>query len=197
MLSELFQSPALWFTLPALVGTGIFLLKLALMLMGFDHHGDAGGLDAGHAGAGHDHHDGGDAGGSFKLVSVQAAFGFVMGFGWCGLVCLKAFEWSPSMSVLGALVGGGAFGFLVAGLLHAVKKMETSGNVNMATAVGQEAVVYASVPAKGEGRGQVRIVLGTRDRIVQATSDGPTIKTGSRVKVVHAHADGAIIVTPV
>ncbi len=196
MLNELFQSPALWFTVPALLGTGIFLLKLLLILVGLDHHGDTDSFDVGHAGDGHGHH-GGDAGGAFKLVSVQTTFGFIMGFGWSGLVCLKAFEWSPALSVLGGLVGGSAFGFLVALLLHAVKKMESSGNVNMATAVGHEADVYANVPAKGEGRGQVRIVIGTRERIVQATSDGPALKTGSRVKVVHTHADNSIIVTPV
>lgn len=196
MLSELFQSPALWFTIPALLGTGVFLIKLLMLLTGLDHHGDSvTGGDVG-GGDGHGHHDGGDVSGSFKLVSVQAAFGFVMGFGWSGLICLKAFEWTPSMSVLGAAVGGAAFGFLVSMLLHAVKKLESSGNVTMAGAVGHEADVYAAVPAKGEGRGQVRIVLGTRERIVQATSDGPALKTGSRVKVVHAHADNSIIVTP-
>ncbi|HZW07576.1 MAG TPA: NfeD family protein [Phycisphaerales bacterium] len=193
MLSELFQSPAVWFTLPALLGTGIFVLKLGAVLIGLDHHGDSSGADA----HGHDSGDAVDATGSFKLVSVQAAFGFIMGFGWCGLVCLKAFEWTPSVSVLGGLVGGSAFAFLVALLLNATRRLETSGNVNMNAAVGNEAVVYATVPAKGEGRGQVRVVIGTRDRIVQATSEGPAIKTGDRVKVVHAHADSSIIVTPV
>ncbi|MDP1660419.1 MAG: hypothetical protein Q8L55_00760 [Phycisphaerales bacterium] len=191
MLNELFQSPALWFTVPALLGTGIFLLKLLLIMVGLDHHGDADGLDGGHG------HHGGDASGAFKLVSVQTTFGFIMGFGWGGLVCLKAFEWSPALSVLGGLVSGSAFGFLVALLLHAVKKMESSGNVNMASAVGHEADVYANIPAKGEGRGQVRVVIGNRERIVQATSDGPALKTGSRVKVVHTHTDNSIIVTPV
>ncbi|HYD01131.1 MAG TPA: NfeD family protein [Phycisphaerales bacterium] len=193
MLSELFQSPAVWFTLPALLGTGIFVLKLGAVLIGLDHHGDSPGAD----GHGHDTGDAVDATGSFKLVSVQAAFGFIMGFGWSGLVCLKAFDWTPSISVLGALVGGSAFGLLVAALLHATRKLETSGNVNMSAAIGHEAVVYATVPAKGGGRGQVRLVIGTRDRIVQATSEGPSIKTGDRVKVLHAHADSSIVVTPV
>jgi hypothetical protein len=85
----------------------------------------------------------------------------------------------------------------VALLLNAVQKMETSGNLSMSSAVGREADVYATVPAKGEGRGQVRVVVDTRERIVQATSDGPSIKTGARVKVVQAHADNSIIVTPV
>jgi hypothetical protein len=196
MLAELFRSPALWFTIPALLGTGIFVLKLAMLLIGLDHHGDSSGVDAGGHG-GHEHHEGGDASGSFKLVSVQAAFGFIMGFGWSGLVCLESFKWTASISVLGALVGGAAFGFLVAVLLNAVKKMESSGNVNMTATVGLEAVVYATVPAKGEGRGQVRLVIGTRDRILQATSDGPAIKTGDRVRVAQAHADSSVIVTPV
>lgn len=195
MLSELFQSPALWFTVPALLGTGIFLLKLTMILAGFDHGSDAGHGDIGHGhGDGHGHEDGG---GAFKLVSVQAAFGFIMGFGWSGLICLKSFEWSATTSVLGGFIGGLAFGFLVSLLLHGAKKLESSGNITMAKAVGAEGDVYANVPAKGQGRGQVRIVLGTRERIVQATSQGPALNTGSRVRVVHANADNSIIVEPV
>jgi hypothetical protein len=197
-MGELFKSPALWFTLPALLGTGVFLMKLGLVLVGLDHHGDATGADVHTGGADHGgHHDAADSAGSFKLVSVQAAFGFIMGFGWCGLVCLKGLAWTPGVSVLGALVGGAAFGFLVAVLLNAVQKMETSGNLSMTSAVGHEAQVYATVPAKGEGRGQVRVVVDTREQIVQATSDGPAIKSGERVKVIAAHADNSIIVTPV
>ncbi|MFT3683669.1 MAG: NfeD family protein [Phycisphaerales bacterium] len=195
-MSELFQSPSLWFTLPALIGTGVFLMKLGLVLVGVDHHGDASGGDLHGGDAGHGHHDAADSAGSFKLVSVQAAFGFIMGFGWIGLVCLKGLSWTPAMSVLGGMVGGTAFGFLVAVLLNATRKMETSGNLSMTSAVGREAQVYATVPAKGEGRGQVRVVVDTREQIVQATSDGPAIKSGERVKVVRAHADNSIVVTP-
>jgi hypothetical protein len=195
MWSELFQSPALWFTVPALLGTGVFLLKLSMVLIGVDHHGDG---DVSGAGDGHGdgHHDA-DPTGGFKLVSVQAAFGFIMGFGWSGLACLKSFEWSPAMSVVGGLVGGLGFGFIVSLMLNATRKMESSGNLMMTSVVGHEGSVYANVPAKGEGRGQVRIVAGTRERIVTATSDGPAVNTGARVRIVHANADNSIIVTPV
>ncbi|MBY0307910.1 MAG: hypothetical protein K2Q09_04130, partial [Phycisphaerales bacterium] len=71
------------------------------------------------------------------------------------------------------------------------------GNLSMNTAVGSEAQVYATVPAKGEGRGQVRVVVDTRERIVDATSDGPAIRSGERVRVVKAHADNSIVVMPV
>lgn len=195
-MGELFQSPALWFTVPALLGTGVFLLKLGMVMIGVDHHGDGDVSGVGDAHHGDAHH-GGDATGGFKLVSVQAAFGFIMGFGWSGLACLKSFEWSPAVSVLGGLVGGAGFGFLVSLLLNATRKLESSGNLMMTSAVGQEGSVYTNVPAKGEGRGQVRVVVGTRERIVTATSDGPAVATGSRVKIVHANSDNSIIVTPV
>ncbi|MBC8327227.1 MAG: hypothetical protein H8E31_00600, partial [Planctomycetes bacterium] len=43
MFDSLFQQPALWFSVPALAGTAIFLLRLALMLFGGDS--SDGGLD--------------------------------------------------------------------------------------------------------------------------------------------------------
>lgn len=197
MLGELFTSPALWFTVPALLGTGVFLIKLCLILVGFDGHDGAGGTDAGGLdGHGDAHGHAVDGTGAFKLVSVQAAIGFVMGFGWFGLVGLKSFDWSAAASVSAGLVGGAAMGVLVSLLMHGVRRLEVSGSLGMDKSVGLEAEVYAGVPAKGQGRGQVRVVIQTRERIVTATSDGPALPTGSRVRVVKANADNSVVVMP-
>ena len=85
MFDTLFQQPALWFSIPALAGTAIFLLRLALMLIGGDS--SDGGVDL-DADADFDLGDGGDhldPGHSFEILSVQAIAAFAMGFGWAGL----------------------------------------------------------------------------------------------------------------
>jgi hypothetical protein len=57
--------------------------------------------------------------------------------------------------------------------------------------------VYATVPASGQGRGQVRLVIGGRQRIVQATSANSEVPTGKRVRVIEAKADNSVVVEAV
>jgi hypothetical protein len=73
--------------------------------------------------------------------------------------------------------------------------LQSSGNVRLDDAVGIEGQVYANVPAGGEGRGQVRVVMGDRARIYNAVSDGGAIKTGSRIRVVRVNEDRTLTVT--
>ena len=80
MLDALFSSPAIWFTVPALFGTGLFALKLLLMIVGSSLDTD---LGDGHADFHGDHHSDADAG--VRLLSVQGVLAFLMGFGWAGL----------------------------------------------------------------------------------------------------------------
>jgi hypothetical protein len=93
MLDTLFGGNAAWFTIPALIGTGFFLLRLLFNVMGL---GD-GGLD-GIDGADVDMNSIGDlvdadvddispqdltdSDYAFKLLSLQGVAAFCMGFGW-------------------------------------------------------------------------------------------------------------------
>ena len=40
MLAAMFSGDALWFTIPALIATGAFVIKLSLLLMGADSGGE-------------------------------------------------------------------------------------------------------------------------------------------------------------
>jgi hypothetical protein len=106
-MQELILGPvAIWFGVPALVGTVFFSLRMALMLIGgadadagfdvdvnfdvdVDFDVDVGDVDAISETGG----DPGDSTQAFKALSVQAIAAFVMGFGWAGLGALSGLGW--------------------------------------------------------------------------------------------------------
>ncbi|MCA3004675.1 MAG: hypothetical protein LW650_14930 [Planctomycetaceae bacterium] len=186
MLDTLFSGGAAWFTVPALIGTGVFLIKLVMMLLGGSDDLDLGGsADAGGA-----HHA--DGSGLITIMSVQGVSAFMMGFGWAGLGALQGLGWSQ-LAAMGVGVGGGVgmCGMFVA-LLAGTRRLQSSGNVNFQRAKGAEGEVYATVPASG--RGQVRLVVDGRQRIVQATGSGEELPTGTPVRVVEVKQDNSVVV---
>jgi hypothetical protein len=183
---------ATWFTIPALVGTGVFLLRVLLMMLGgagVDIHHD---FDV-HADTGDVHSDTGDA---LKLLSVQSITAFLMGFGWGGLGSLKGSGWNELTSVLVGLVCGAGMVWLVGILLRAAWGLQSSGNVPIDSTVGADGTVYVSIPEQGHGQGQVRVVVENRQRIYNAVSGGPALATQARVKVIGVNDDRTLTVAP-
>jgi hypothetical protein len=193
MLDKLLTGDAIWFGVPALVGTLLFVIRLVLMLVGGhggDLHHDVPDTSTGEV-------DGHDTAGAFKALSLQTFMAFFMGFGWGGILGKYTLHWDfgPSM---GLGVGCGVFMvWILALMLKAMMELQSSGNVRLEQAVGAEADVYVQVPPKGQGAGQVRVVLKDRMRIVNATSEGEGAATSSRVRVVRVNADNSVTVTPV
>ncbi len=196
MFDTLFQQPALWFSIPALAGTAIFLLRLALMLIGGDS--SDGGVDL-DADADFDLGDGGDhldPGHSFEILSVQAIAAFAMGFGWAGLGGLNGAGWGVTASIGAGVAGGVLMTWLLAVLLQGMYSLESTGTVSIEAALGTEGEVYATVPKRGAGRGQVRVVLQGRQRIYNAVSDEEELPTKSRVRVARVNPDHTLTVVP-
>lgn len=188
MLDLFFSGGAAWFTVPAAIGTSVFLLRLCLLFVGH-HVGDVGDVHAG------DVH--GDPGDAFKVLSIQSIGAFIMGFGWAGLGALKGSGWPiPTALAVGA-AGGTAMVWLLAMLLRAVNGLQTSGNIVPEDAVGLEGDVYVTVPPKSGGTGQVRLNVHERQRIMNAVSVGDALPTNTRVRVVQVNDDRTITVAPI
>ncbi len=201
MLWGLFQQEALLFTVPAVIGTAVFLVKLGLMALGADHGDMDADVDVDFGGGddidlGHDV-ESGDSTAAFTLLSIQSVAAFLMGFGWGGVGGLIGFDWSFPMSLLLGVGFGTALVWLLGMLMKAMYDLQSSGNVNVRDAVGSEGVVYANVPARGDGRGQIRVVIDERARIYNAVSEGDILETGSRVRVVRVNDDRTLTVTAV
>ena len=200
MLGSLFQQEALFFTIPAVLGTTVFLIRLGLMSIG----GLADGIDGVDVDIDVDADvdlgadvEGGDSTHAFELLSVQSVAAFLMGFGWGGVGGLIGFDWSFPMSVLTGAVFGAGMVWLLGMLMKAMYDLSSSGNVNIQDAVGAQGTVYTNVPAKGDGRGQVRVVVNLRARIYNAVSDGDAIVTSSSVRIVRVNEDHTLTVTSV
>ena len=200
MLGGLFQQEALFFTIPALLGTIVFLVRLGLMSIGGLADGIEGvdvdidcdadvdlGVDV----------EGGDSTAAFELLSVQSIAAFLMGFGWGGVGGLVGFDWSFPMSMLTGAIFGAGLVWLLGLLMKAMYDLQSSGNVYIQDAVGVQGTVYTNVPARGDGRGQVRVVVNERSRIYNAVSEGDAIVTSSSVRVLRANDDHTLTVTPV
>ena len=198
MLQEFFEGNALLFTIPAIVGSLFFLIRLVLMIVGMDGDGD---LDIGEPDlvteVDLDGADVGDSTDAFNMLSVQSVAGFIMGFGWGGLIGWITLDWSVTSSVLLALAGGLLMAWLLAWMFKMIYSLQESGNVTIGQTVGREGMVYATVPPADGGRGQVKLIVNQRSRIYSAISEGDEITTKTRVRVVKINDDNSVTVVPV
>ncbi len=193
MLDFLFASNAGWFSVPAIVGTFIFILRLAFMFIGgvgdaagdvdFDLDVDAG-ADIGDADIG-DHPDPGQA---FRLLSVQSIAAFMMGFGLAGFAAYRGSNWGLPTSIIVATAFGIVFMWIIGTLMKMAYRLESSGNVSIRQSIGLEANVYVTVPPAGQGAGQVNVIMDNRQRLYRAvTEESDEITRNTAVRVVRAN----------
>ena len=199
MFDKLFEGDLLWFSLPAFVGTGIFLVRMVLMLLG-GGSGDGGGdLDLGDADLGDgDFADGGDdSAEAFEVLSIQTLAVFAMGFGWTGIGCVFGTGLGTGLATLIGVLGGVVMVWILARALGAMRELESDGNVSIRQTLGLEGEVYARIPAHGEGRGQVQLVVGHSQRTFNAVSEAAELTTRTRVRVIGVNSDNTVTVQAV
>jgi len=204
MFKALFDTDALLFTVPALLGTALFLMKLGLMALGGFGDADVDAdvdvdvdvdldVDADVADAA----DAADSTSSFTFFSFQSIAAFLMGFGWGGLIGFVTLDWGVGRSIVAGVVFGAALMWLLGIVLKAVYDLQSSGHVRIGDAIGCDGTVYASIPAREEGAGQVRVVIGDRARFYNAVSDGDPLPTSTRVRVRGVNRDNTVTVSRV
>ena len=195
MFDAMLSGDAVWFSVPALLGTFVFVLRVVLMMVGgdgdMDLDMDSPDIDLGDIDAG-DH--GSDE--AFTVLSVQGVAAFMMGFGWGGIGGLLGAGWSVTASLAAGAVGGVLMTWLLAWLMSVMVALQSSGTVNREGAIGHVGDVYLTVPSHGQGKGQVRVVIGKRQRIYEAVSDGGELPSQSRVRVLAINDDKSLTVTP-
>lgn len=195
MLDELFSGNLLFFSVPAVAGTVFFVIRLVMMFAGLGVDGDVD-IDVDHGGldAGADPHHSTEI---FKILSIQSIAAFLMGFGWGGLGGLKGAGWEFGTSLGAALLGGIIMVWLLTWLLKLVHDLQTSGTVSIQSAIGAEGDVYVTVPQRGNGMGQVRVIVSDRQRIYNAVSEADPLPTNTRVRVTRVNEDNTLTVSPV
>lgn len=97
-----------------------------------------------------------DSGVSIFTVKSITAF-FAVGC-WAGLLtCALASEKLQWLSVIVAVIAGGAAMAVVIFTIRAMLKLQCNGAVQMQKLVGQHATVYVSVPPSRSGRGKITL----------------------------------------
>jgi hypothetical protein len=195
MLELFFSEAAIWFTVPALLGTLFFGMKVILLALGLSGHalGDHIDVDPGVDGP-IDHVGHTDATDIFKLISIQAVFSFLMGFGWGGLITYNTTDWGVKGSLPVGVLCGLFTWWLLAMLLRSMMELQASGNISIQQTVGLDGVVYVNVPATGKGRGQVRLIVDGRQRIFDAVSVDEPLNSQTRVQVIKVNGDNTVAV---
>jgi len=192
----------------AVFGGGFFILRTILMLTGIgdtdtDADADAGDFD--HADADHadvdnadqfddiDHGDHGHHDAGLKLLTIQGLTAFIMMFGLTGFAVSRGSVLGSVFTItIGILVGVFAM-WLVAKGFALMKSLQSTGNMQIYDAIGEEGTVYLTIPA--EGIGKIRITISGRLKVKDAVSqDKVEFKTGTRVRVTEISTGGLLSV---
>ncbi len=185
MFATLFDFNAIWFTVPALLGTLLFAIKLGMLLvLGDDGIDDADPTDA-------------SFGSTADFFSVQAILAMMMGFGWGGLGALRGFGWSVTASIASGVVGAVIMVGILALAMRGMRSLTSSGNIELAMLQSKTGEVTVTVPPAGKGQGEVRLIVGDRERVCYATSEGAEIPSRARVRVARVNSDNTVTVEPV
>ena len=190
MSQLLFGPGALWFGVSAVVGTAFFLGRIVLMAVG----GDADGMDGGGAFDGADalgDADAGfdDSGDAFQILSVQTIAAFLMGFGWGGLGAFRGSGLPHVIAVPVGIVVGVFMVWLLARVLRFIMGLQSSGTMPLYQALEAKGTVYTQVPGEGAGTGEVRVVIGDRERYFFATTQGDALPRDTEIRIVRVDED--------
>ena len=199
----------------AIPATVVLILQTILLLFGVggghdadngadfadDASGDASGADAsGHDISGHDggapDHDGAHHAAGLRVLTVRGLVAFFAVGGWLGVALIDT-GLPVAAAAAVAFVGGVLALLLVAWMLKWSLSLQDSGNIDIANAVGMQAQVYLTIPAKQSGTGKVTLTVQERYLELDAmTAYAEAIKPGALVVVTGTVNSGTLLVEP-
>ncbi len=145
--------------------------------------------------SGHDLDTSGTADLSFSLLSFQGIASFLTMFGLVGLALNREATTGPVLAAAGGVAAGLATTWLVTRLFHWFRSLQSSGTLNLATAIGQNGRVYLSINQGSTGKVEVSISgrLFVTDAIAEHDA---SLTTGTPVVVVGIANGQTLIVKP-
>ncbi len=181
----------------AVAGGTVLVLRLILMLIGVDHSGAevdvpadvSPDLEPGPLAAGGPE---GDVGGSVNYLSIQSLAGFFTMFGLVGMGLLQI-RAGALWSLAGALAAGLVTAWASAMIVFNLQRLQSEGTLVLSNAIGQQGVVYLSIPEQGSGVVSVAI-QGALRQLDAISADGQKIPTGAVVRVTGVAAGRLVVV---
>ena len=126
----------------------------------------------------------GQLGTGMNLLTFRNFINFLIGFGWTAIL-LKDSIPATGLRMLIAILVGIVLVAIVMLLFKWLTDMQQSGNINVfKSAVDCQGAVYLTIPGERAGEGKVQITINNAVREYAALTDGPTLKTGTRIRVV-------------
>jgi membrane protein implicated in regulation of membrane protease activity len=175
----------IFFLICAVVGGFFVLAKLIMQFIGagadFDTDLDTG-VDTQHV----------DSDIGFKALSMHGLTSFLMMFGLVGLALYRQNRAGMFLSVLGASVAGLLSVWVIGRIFTSIGKLQSSGNLATASAVGSTGTVYLGIPRGGTGR----VSINFRGRLREfdaSAADGEAIATGTPIRVVRVEASVLVV----
>lgn len=192
----LFDNGAAWFSVPALIGTLFFAIRIVLALIGLDFDDGGDGADGGFGDTGdpsvEEGIDHAESTSVFKFLSIQTITAFAMGFGWGGMLGLRTLDLGVPESVgIGVLLGV-VFAWFVVWCFQMIYSLESSGNISIRDAMNTEGTVATTIEPGRTGR--VRLTIGDRQRAFTAITEGEALASGTRVRVTKINSNQTVTV---
>ncbi len=182
------------FALIAIPSTLVLLIQTLLMLFGIEDGVDTD-LDLDGDGI-PDLDVSPDDFGSLHVFSIRGIAGMLCIGGWSGLVMYQA-GWSLWLTVLLSVVFGVITLLLLGYVMYGVSRLQSSGNVDIKTAVGKTGTVYIPIPAGRSGQGKVNVTLNETFMELEAVTQADRrLRTGETVRVTGTDDRGVLIVEP-
>ena len=129
-----------------------------------------------------------------NLLTFRNFINFLIGFGWTAIL-LKDSVPATGLRMLIAILVGAVLVAIVMLLFKWLTDMQQSGNINVfKSAVDCEGSVYLTIPGERAGEGKVQITINNAVREYAAVTDGPTLKTGQRIRVVEVVSTNTLLV---
>ncbi len=136
----------------------------------------------------------GHLGTGMNLLTFRNFINFLIGFGWTAIL-LKDSIPATGLRMLISILVGIVLVAIVMLLFKWLTDMQQSGNINVfKSAVDCEGTVYLTIPGERAGEGKVQITINNSVREYAAVTDGPTLKTGQRIRVVEAVSSNTLLV---
>ena len=175
------------FALIAIPATLVLVIQTVLLFFGFgDDDIDIDGSDI--------DIDGSDG---MALFSIRGIMGMAAIGGWSGLVMYEA-----GINIWVTILLALAFGFLalvgIAYIMKLASKLQSSGNIDLGSAIGKVGTVYIPIPPRMQGTGKINITLQERFLEVSAmTNVDRKIATGESVRIVATDENSVVVVEPI
>jgi membrane protein implicated in regulation of membrane protease activity len=182
-----FNGLEMFFVACAIIGGFFVLIKLALQFVGGDADTDVGvdggiGSDAGHA----------DSDGGFRALSLHGLSAFFMMFGLVGIALYRQSQVGVVTSIVGAVAAGLASVWFIGKIFQGAARLQSSGTLHVADAVGCTGTVYLTIPERGTGRVSLNFKNHLRE-FDAIEKNGAEVATGTLVRVVRVNATVLVV----